>query len=534
MTIWQHLSIARVLLVLLLLAGFGVAWWMAQARGDAELRSLQLATAESRSYADLSRLSEMLTGLLLDPKSGPQGRRQHEANAAEDDLMTNLNFIQEHFKQTPEMANLATDARDYARRQFLPVFRRILSEVETDPTAALTNYNKNVAALSEQREELFTEFRRQAENAKAAEFGRSQSVFYSGLVGLALILGGCLLVVRRLESTALGQPLERLTGTMARMGRGDLSERLSLDQADEFGTLSHGMNKLSDELSELVGQVRRSGVQVNSSAGEIATVSRRQHSSVQEFTDKTGQLVALSGKISAGSKDMAKAMLGANQVAQDLAELAGSSERTIGHSEGRMRDIIEAAGSIGARLSVLREKSADINTALANIAKVADQTNLLSLNAAIEAEKAGEYGLGFAVVAMEIRRLADQTALATSEIEKMVSELQSAVVSGVTGMESFSESLRGSAEHIREISACIGRMNQQLQSFQPKFQIVSEGIEAQASSAEQISGSLVQLSESARQATESLRQSESVIERLNGAARGLETSVARFKLNNHS
>src|SRR4030065_492004 len=95
-----------------------------------------------------------------------------------------------------------------------------------------------------------------------------------------------------------------------------------------------------------------------------------------------------------------------------------------------MKHIVEAAGSISSKFEVLNEKANNINTVVTTITKVADQTNLLSLNAAIEAEKAGEYGFGFSVVAKEIRRLADQTAVATLDIEQMVKEMRSAVSAG--------------------------------------------------------------------------------------------------------
>ena len=97
---------------------------------------------------------------------------------------------------------------------------------------------------------------------------------------------------------------------------------------------------------------------------------------------------------------------------------------------------------MNAKLAVLNEKASNINQVVTTITKVADQTNLLSLNAAIEAEKAGEHGRGFAVVATEIRRLADQTAIASYDIEQLVKEMQSAVSAGVMGMDKFSEEVR--------------------------------------------------------------------------------------------
>lgn len=219
-----------------------------------------------------------------------------------------------------------------------------------------------------------------------------------------------------------------------------------------------------------------------------------------------------------------------NDVAEETAEVAGSGQTAITRMEATMRQIMEASGSITAKLAVVNEKTSNINSVVTTITKVADQTNLLSLNAAIEAEKAGEYGLGFAVVAMEIRRLADQTAVATYDIEKMVKEMQSAVSAGVMGMDKFSEEVRRGVGEIHQVSVQLAQIIHQVQALTPRFQIVNEGMQSQATGAQQISETLMQLSDSARQTAESLRRSNQAIEQLNSAARGLQSSVTRFKL----
>ena len=132
-----------------------------------------------------------------------------------------------------------------------------------------------------------------------------------------------------------------------------------------------------------------------------------------------------------------------------------------------MRQVTEASGVISAKLAVLNEKAGNINQVVTTITKVADQTNLLSLNAAIEAEKAGEYGRGFAVVATEIRRLADQTAVATCDIEQMVKEMQTAVSAGVMGMDKFSEEVRRGAQDVQQIGTQLGSIIQQVQALTP-------------------------------------------------------------------
>jgi methyl-accepting chemotaxis protein WspA len=162
------------------------------------------------------------------------------------------------------------------------------------------------------------------------------------------------------------------------------------------------------------------------------------------------------------------------------------------------------------------------------ISKVADQTNLLSLNAAIEAEKAGEHGRGFAVVAREIRRLADQTAVATFDIEQIVKEMQSAVSAGVMGIDKFADEVRRGREAIGAVTTQLTEIISQVQTLPPSFESVNEGVQSQSISAAQISEALAQLSVASQQTADSLRQSSMAIDQLNDASRGLQSGVQRF------
>jgi len=187
--------------------------------------------------------------------------------------------------------------------------------------------------------------------------------------------------------------------------------------------------------------------------------------------------------------------------------------------------------------TAIAQKLADINTKVANITsvvttinKVADQTNLLSLNAAIEAAKAGEFGQGFAVVAREIRRLADQTAVATLDIDQMVKEMQSSVSSGVMGMEKFAQEVQGAVREVNEISGQIARIIEQVQSLGPRFESVNEGMESQSVGARQITEAMIQLSEATRNTAESQRDATRAIQLLDQAARVLHREVSRFNV----
>lgn len=329
---------------------------------------------------------------------------------------------------------------------------------------------------------------------------------------------------------AITVPLGKLLHIVEVMRQGDFSERLNLERRDEFSTLADGFNAMADDLTTLIGQVQKSSIQVNTSITEVAATSKEQQATASEIAATTTEIGATSKEISATSNELVRTMDEVSAVAEQTATLAGGGQAGLSRMEATMRHVMEAAGVINAKLAVLSEKAGNINQVVTTITKVADQTNLLSLNAAIEAEKAGQYGRGFAVVATEIRRLADQTAVSTYDIEQMVKDIQSAVAGGVMGMDKFSEEVRRGMLEVQQVGGQLSEIIQQVQGLVPRFEIANEGMQAQATGAGQISDALSQLSEAAQQTVESLQQSTLAIDELNLVSSGLRNSIARFKL----
>jgi methyl-accepting chemotaxis protein WspA len=526
MTIWQRLNTALLFLILLLLAGVGLVLWMEEARFTAAQHSDALSDAKDRICYDIVLLSETARSLAIDPRNKNIDKAKHDLEA---DLLAHLERMQTSAGDRPELLRALNQLRDFVSGPLGAFHNRVLETAQTDVPEAIGFFDKNFIPVRDQRERVFREVSQQIQIIKHKEAQDAQTIAIVGLSAIFVILAASVLV-GRIQSTAVTEPLNRLVATLERMRSGDFTERLGVDRKDEFGVIGDGLNRLADDLSQLVGQVQRSGIQVNSTATEIAATAREQQTTAHEIAATTAEIGATSKEISATSKELVRTMNEVNHVAEQTAGLAGSGQTSIVRMESTMRQIMDASGSITSKLAVLNEKTANINSVVTTITKVADQTNLLSLNAAIEAEKAGEYGLGFAVVAMEIRRLADQTAVATYDIEKMVKEMQSAVAAGVMGMDKFSEEVRRGVDEIRHVSTHLAQIIHQVQTLTPRFQTVNEGMHAQATGAQQISETLTQLSEAAQQTADSLRQSNLAIEQLNGAARGLQTSVARFKL----
>ncbi len=329
---------------------------------------------------------------------------------------------------------------------------------------------------------------------------------------------------------AITVPMQSIVSLLTGIRGGDLRLRMALRRKDEFQEVEEGFNQMTGELTSLVGQAQRTAIQVTTSVNEIAATARQQQATATETAATTTEIGATSREISATARDLVRTIHEVSSAAEQTAGLAGTGQVGLSRMEGTMQHVMDAAGSVNTKLATLNEKAGNINQVVTTIAKVADQTNLLSLNAAIEAEKAGEYGRGFSVVATEIRRLADQTAVATYDIEQMVREIQSAVSAGVMGMDKFSEEVRRGMSDVTQVGDQLSQIIAQVQSLAPRVQMVSEGMQAQAGGAEQINQALMQLSEAAQQTVDSLRQSSQAIDELTLVANDLRSGVSRFKV----
>jgi methyl-accepting chemotaxis protein WspA len=325
-------------------------------------------------------------------------------------------------------------------------------------------------------------------------------------------------------------PTYKLLSILDVMRAGDLSVRLDLNRKDEFNAIETGFNAMMEALNALVAQAQRSSVQVTTSVTEIAATSREQQATATETAATTSEIGATSREIAATSRDLVRTMGEVTGAADQASLLAGSGQQGLARMAETMQQVMGAAELVNAKLATLNEKAGNINQVVVTIVKVADQTNLLSLNAAIEAEKAGEYGRGFAVVATEVRRLADQTAVATYDIEQMVREIQSAVSAGVMGMDKFSEEVRRGMLEVHQVGEQLNQIIHQVQALAPRVLMVNEGMQAQATGAEQINHALSQLSDASSQTVDALRQASAAIDELSQVAVSLRGGVSRFKV----
>lgn len=327
----------------------------------------------------------------------------------------------------------------------------------------------------------------------------------------------------------ISRPLLRLLTAAKQLAGGDLSVKIPVTVEDEVGQVGLAFNQMVDALHELIGRLQWTGIQLTTSTTEISAAAKEQEATVVEQEATTKQIAVTAKEISATAKDFAMTMNSISNTAEQTSELASLVKSGLVKMEEAMRHMVDASSNIAGKLAVLNEKASNITTVITTITKVADQTNLLSLNAAIEAEKAGEHGRSFAVIAREIRRLADQTANATLDIEKMVNEIVSAVSAGVMGVDKFSEEIHSGVDQVSVISDQLGKIIEQVQEVTESFESVNQGMQAQSVGAEQINESITQLSGAAQQTTASIRQFHNAIDQLNNAAQEMQTAVSKIK-----
>ena len=254
--------------------------------------------------------------------------------------------------------------------------------------------------------------------------------------------------------------------------------------------------------TNVVGEVSGITVGISSTAIEMSGSSRQQESVSQSFGASSVEIAAAVRQITVTGTELLRKM-------ETIAKTASQSSQNA--SEGRvgvqimgttMEGLAKATTNVAERLSMIFEKASSINSIVDVITKVSDQTNLLSVNAAIEAEKAGDSGRGFLVVAREIRRLADQTAAATLDIEKNVQQMQAVVSGGVMEMDRFSEQVRRGVTNVGEVGQRLTKVIDQVGSVESSFSEVTEGMQSQVQGADQIRQAMDALTQNASRAQE--------------------------------
>lgn len=530
----EKLSIRRKLLLVPALAVVGFCVVFAVTFGLGLLTSNQLGRVQTGYYPSVE-LSQGLNESLGEIQRGFQ-----EAVAASDtDRLADVDALFDTFMQsvTEARSNVLLDSRELEQLQsdmddYYSIAREtseamIISAGDEDLSASLVAMREKYISIRDKLEA--NKARDEAAIGQAFDDTRRSQSYALVFIALATLM--CVVPMIALSwrlTGAVTRPLLEAVRVADAMAQGDLAVSIDAVPSDETGQMLKALRQMIGSLNLLLGQVKRSSLQLDSAARRISTAAKTQEAGVAEVSSFTLEVASAVRQISATGQELGRTMDHVSAKVADTAALADAGQTSLKSMDDSMGQLVEANELIAQRLAVITEKAETMNSVIVQLTDVANQTNLLSLNAEIEAAKAGEFGKGFAVVAQEIRRLADQTAVGTLGIERTVRDMQVAVEEGVRGMAVFSEQVTRGVNAVATTSEQLRLIIDHVRQLTPQFQTVGEGMQSQVGGARQINDAMVQLTAVTESTSSSIGEFMQATDELRTVVAGLQHEVLRF------
>jgi|GEM_PF-410452 len=369
-----------------------------------------------------------------------------------------------------------------------------------------------------------------AESSRDALWWQAVSAILAAtLVGLPGICGAIWL------ATSLVRPVRQAVAAAEAIASGDLTARNDITArveatgGHEVGRLLAALGRMTNALGSLIGRIQAAGTRLAGVEADTAAALARQDRAVRRFSGSAQDVSNAAAAISATSEQLLAATGDVTAVAREAARVADEGRGGLEGMTASMQQLDESLDAFSRKLATISQRAAGITSVVTTIAKVADQTNLLSVNATIEAEKAGESGRGFRIVAQEIRRLADQTALATKDIERMVRDMQAAVSSGTMEMDRFRNEVSGRIGEVAAVSEKLGRIIEPVQEVTRSLDGVHEGMQAQSRGARQIRDAMESLRDGAGESAASVAVFSAALDELRRSIDALNAEAATFR-----
>jgi len=564
MRLATRFSVSALLVSLLALLQLGLiaALWSgqrAQSEADArQLESFRLSQELRQSSDELTRLArtyvvtadpgyEAAYWRVLEVRDGraerPDGRRaplrqlMEEVGFSEAELA----LLQRAEDNSNQLVAIEVAAFQAMRGRFMPEGQPFSREAAdylpgraADQALAIrimhdATYHAEKARIMQPIDEAVTQVAtRTGAEVEARAAANRRLLFFVLLVGAALIL--VVSLNHRLAQRPVILAIAGVTRDLGELARGsaDLSRRIASQRDDEIGELSNALDRTLDRVQALLGEVAAASGAVTQGTVRLGRSASDLESQVQDQATAIGEMAAAAHAI-AESADGLSAEGGSMAASvHSTAIHAATGEQALVDLVTGMEEIEAASQAMTGRLTSISERARDISGVVEAIARVASQTNLLSLNAEIEAEKAGEAGQGFSVVAREVRRLADQSARSAADVERNVAEMRSSVEGGVVTLDGLAQKVTALAVVVQDVYRVMGRITTDIRDLAPRFGHLDGGARSQAAAAAQIAAAVRELESSAARAVAALASEREVVGSLEQAAEALRAELARI------
>ncbi|WP_420264083.1 methyl-accepting chemotaxis protein [Candidatus Magnetominusculus dajiuhuensis] len=350
------------------------------------------------------------------------------------------------------------------------------------------------------------------------------------LVALILIGVICLLAAAITIIKSITKPLSEGVGAMHRIASGDLTVDIQSFNTDEAGQLLSAMAEMAANLNEMIEKIKQSADMVAASSDGLKSSSEQMSLGVNEQSSKSSQIATSATEMSQTVVDIARNASSIATSAVDTAREAKEGEAIVNKSINEVKGIAQTVGESAGLISSLGERSKQIGDIVKVIKDIADQTNLLALNAAIEAARAGEQGRGFAVVADEVRKLAERTAKATSEISTMIISIQDETDMAVSSMDGATKMVEAGVENVSSAGESLHKIVASIQSLQVMVEQIASATEEMSTVSETITTDIESIANVSQETSASSDHIARSASELSDLSSGLQHIVGQFKV----
>ena len=362
------------------------------------------------------------------------------------------------------------------------------------------------------------------------EMADSNSMAIMVLLIFAVILIVVGITISLVLTRSITSPIDRLSNLHQLLADGDLTVNLMVNRKDELGRDMLEMKRLIEQWREIIGNVKSAAANISSAGNQLSASAEQMSRGSSIQTERTSQVATSSEEMSQTIVDIARNTGKIAESASKTVNVAKNGQEIVGKSVREVKEIAETVDATSAFVKTLGERSNQIGEIVNVINDIADQTNLLALNAAIEAARAGEQGRGFAVVADEVRKLAERTARATSEIGAMIKAIQEGVKNAINAMENATKKVETGVQLSMEGGNSLNDIVESVNELQVMVQQIASATEQMSATSEEISKDIEQIASFSKETSGGSEQITQAAGELTKLSVVLEHAVSGFKL----